>query len=274
MDNETIAKKLSDHARLLEKEGNLFRVRAYRQAAQTIRSLDVPVVEFLKQKGIKGLERLPGIGAHLSFVIERLATTGQFHALAAEAESIPSEEKIENLPGVGPKTAEFLWERLGIHSVNQLAQAVHSQQFAALPMGVKRRQRLIDSVQELERKQAAIQPPTDEPTVAELLAVDAEYRRRAADDRLVKIAPGKNDREQPPSLPLLSLRQGGWKYRALFSTTALAHRLGRTADWTVIYFHNDKYKGQRTVVTEDRGDLRGKRVVRGREEECRRYLLS
>src|SRR5690606_5097006 len=72
-------------------------------------------------------------------------------------------------------------------------------------------------------------------------------------------------------LPLLSLRRDGWKFRALFANSALAHRLGRTDDWVVIYFHNDRHTGQRTIVTEERGELRGRRVVRGREDECRQY---
>ncbi len=55
----------------------------------------------------------------------------------------------------------------------------------------------------------------------------------------------------------------------LYSNTALAHRLGRSRDWVVIYFTNGDVAGQRTIVTESRGDLAGRRVVRGREEECR-----
>jgi len=38
----------------------------------------------------------------------------------------------------------------------------------------------------------------------------------------------------------------------------------------VIYFYNDhEEEGQHTVVTETRGPLVGRRVVRGRESECR-----
>jgi DNA polymerase (family X) len=69
-------------------------------------------------------------------------------------------------------------------------------------------------------------------------------------------------------LPVYHKRRGGWGYRALFSNTALAHRLRQTRDWVVIYFENGLSSGQRTVVTENRGDLRGRRVVRGRELEC------
>jgi putative hydrolase len=54
----------------------------------------------------------------------------------------------------------------------------------------------------------------------------------------------------------------------MFSNTALAHRLERTHDWVVIYFHlPHEAEGHATVVTERAGNLRGQRVVRGRERE-------
>jgi putative hydrolase len=38
----------------------------------------------------------------------------------------------------------------------------------------------------------------------------------------------------------------------------------------VIYFYDDEHaEGQHTVVTETHGPLAGRRVVRGRETECR-----
>jgi hypothetical protein len=40
-------------------------------------------------------------------------------------------------------------------------------------------------------------------------------------------------------------------------------------DWVVIFFQRDNQpEGQRTVVTETRGEAAGRRVVRGREVEC------
>ena len=51
--------------------------------------------------------------------------------------------------------------------------------------------------------------------------------------------------------------------------------LGRTRDWVVIYYAGgDHAEAQCTVVTETRGALRGRRVVRGREEECRALYAS
>ena len=85
------------------------------------------------------------------------------------------------------------------------------------------------------------------------------------------LAPRRFNPENEPWLPLYHTRRNGWRYRALYSNTALAHRLGQTRDWVVIYFDDGFSSGQRTVVTETRGDLRGRRVVRGREWECREH---
>ena len=50
--------------------------------------------------------------------------------------------------------------------------------------------------------------------------------------------------------------------------------MDRTGDWVVIFFYDDlHHEGQHTVVIETRGSLMGKRVVRGRESECREHTL-
>jgi DNA polymerase/3'-5' exonuclease PolX len=82
MDNRTMAQKLTDHAHLLESQHtNLYRVKAYRRAAETILGLDEPVEEIVARSGRKGLRALPGIGEHLSLTIESLVQTGQFRTL-------------------------------------------------------------------------------------------------------------------------------------------------------------------------------------------------
>src|SRR6266542_2639981 len=79
MDNEAIAHCLTVHANQLRgRDGNLYRIRAYRQAAQTIQSLERPLVDLLAESGSDGLAALPGIGSHLAFTIERLVQTGEF----------------------------------------------------------------------------------------------------------------------------------------------------------------------------------------------------
>jgi len=53
----------------------------------------------------------------------------------------------------------------------------------------------------------------------------------------------------------------------LFSNTALAHELGKTHDWVVLYYDSGEGQRQCTVVTAKQGPLAGSLVVRGRDAE-------
>ncbi len=70
MDNRTIAEKLNDYARYLEgEESNVYRVRAYRRAAEVVLAQDRPLSEVVAEKGRAALEELPGIGSSLAYTI-------------------------------------------------------------------------------------------------------------------------------------------------------------------------------------------------------------
>ena len=106
-----------------------------------------------------------------------------------------------------------------------------------------------------------------------LLDVDQEYRDKVAADSLPKIAPKRFNPESRAWLPIMHANRRGWHFTALFSNTARAHDLNRTDDWVVLYYYDDDHReGQCTIVTETRGPLEGRRVVRGQEAECRRLL--
>lgn len=109
-----------------------------------------------------------------------------------------------------------------------------------------------------------------------VLDVDAEYRDKAASGELPTIAPKRFNPTGEAWLPILHTSRDGWHFTALFSNTARAHELERTQDWVVVYFYDDDHhqEGQHTVVTETRGPLTGRRVIRGREAECRALLAD
>lgn len=111
------------------------------------------------------------------------------------------------------------------------------------------------------------------PGVGILLDVDREYREKARAGLLPKIAPRRLNPDHEAWLPVLHTRFGPWHFTALFSNTERAHEMHRTRDWVVVFFSDDDPddEAQVTVVTEYRGSLAGKRVVRGREPECARY---
>lgn len=108
------------------------------------------------------------------------------------------------------------------------------------------------------------------PSVAEILDVDREYRERAAAGDLPMITPRRFNPARERWLPVLHTVRGDRHYTALYSNTANAHKLGRTHDWVVIYFDGSDGEQQCTVVTQLKGPLIHRRVVRGRETECAR----
>ena len=98
--------------------------------------------------------------------------------------------------------------------------------------------------------------------------MDAEYRRESAADTLKKIAPRRFNPSGEAWLPVLHTTRGDRHYTALFSNTARAHELRKTRDWVVIYYDGHDGEHQCTVITSEFGRLKGRRIVRGREDEC------
>lgn len=275
MNNLTIAQHLFDHADEIEgRESNIYKVRAYRKAAQTILALDRPVADLIAEEGRTGLEALPGIGSHLSFTIEMLVQTGEFRTINMDDGHVDPEQLLTTLPGIGPELARQIHQQLGITRLEELEQAAHDGRLEQLGVGPKRLRGLIDALAgRLARSRFAV-PVAGEPDVASLLAIDQEYRDAGNQRRLPTYTPRRFNPRNEPWLPVYQVSRAGWYYRAAFSNTALAHRLERTNDWVVVHFEDGYTSGQRTIVTETRGELRGRRVVRGREQECRDYYKN
>jgi DNA polymerase/3'-5' exonuclease PolX len=82
MTNRIIAEMLFDYAGFLEaRRASVYRIRAYRRAAETILSLDRSVEKILEVNGRAGLAALPWIGRRLSLTIEDLVETGEFRTV-------------------------------------------------------------------------------------------------------------------------------------------------------------------------------------------------
>jgi DNA polymerase (family 10) len=109
------------------------------------------------------------------------------------------------------------------------------------------------------------------PPIEELLDFDREYREKAAAGRLRRIAPRRFNPSGEAWQPVLHSQRAGRYYTALFSNTARAHQMDMSGEWVVLYDDGGKGERQCTVTTSQRGALKGKRVVRGREAECLRY---
>ena len=268
--NEDVAGRLEEVARLLAIQGaNRFRVRAYERAAATVRRLPRPVSEIFEQQGLDGLQALPGIGESIARAVRDLLAHGRLAMLERlRGESDPA-KLLASVPGIGRQLADRLHHDLGLETLEDLEAAAHDGRLdEVLGFGPKRLAGIRDS---LAHRLQRVKPPatgrTGSPPVEEILDVDREYRARAAAGELVTIAPRRFNPTRVAWLPVLHTTRGRRHYTALFSNTALAHRLARTNDWVVIYWDDGRGERQSTVVTAERGPLAGRRVVRGREAE-------
>ena len=122
-----------------------------------------------------------------------------------------------------------------------------------------------------QREQDAANTPR--PDVATLLEVDAAYRKGVEEGTLRRIAPRRFNPAGEAWLPILHREheRGEWAFTAMFSNTARAHALGTTRDWVLVWAEHGGREELCTIVTERRGPLAGRRVVRGRERECARH---
>lgn len=268
--NPEVAARLEEAADLLEQQAaDGFRVRAYRNAARSVRTHPVSVAEVFRVGGLAALERIPAVGPTIGRAIRELVLTGQLpmlQRLRGEADPVAL---FATIASIGPTLAERLHHELGLSTLEDLEQAAHDGRLRSFPgFGPKRVAAVVDALHRRLGRLRAEGRPGAAPPVAELLSVDQEYRDAIGLGRLPLIAPRRFNPEHRAWLPVLHTRRGARQYTALFSNTALAHRLGRTRDWVVIYGDGDRREHQATVVTARTGVLAGRRVVRGREREC------
>jgi len=270
--NQDIAAKLLELADLLEQQdANPFRVNAYRRAARTVAGHDEPLADIRWRGGVEALEALPAVGRSIALAIDEMLRSGRWMQLERLRGALDPEQVFQSIPGVGPRMARRLHDRLQVDTLEALEIAAHDGRLEQVPGIGPRRARMIAAAlgQMLQRRGGRTPRGGSEPPVEMLLDVDREYRRKATAGTLSKIAPRRFNPRGEAWLPILHAQRGDWHFTALFSNTARAHELGRTGDWVVLYFHTDSGpEGQRTVVTETYGPLEGRRVVRGREAEC------
>lgn len=275
-ENQRIADALERVAELYDAQnGDAFRVRAYRSAAATLRELDADVAELWSREGLSGLQQLPHVGPQIARAIEQLLRSGRLALLERLQGELSPERAFASVPGIGKVLAQRVHEHLQIATLEELEAAAHDGRLQTVPgFGLRRTRAVREMLESVLRRRrfsplhVHSAPARPHPSVAQLLAVDVLYREGARQEVLPKIAPRRFNPERKQWLPILHLERDGLHYTVLFSNTALAHKLGTTHDWVVVFYENPQGEGQCTVVTERRGPLTGKRVVRGREAEC------
>lgn len=146
--NEDIAAVFDEIADLLEIEAdNPFRIRAYRNAARTLRELGQDVRRYVAEG--QDLTRLPGIGKDLSAKILEIIKTGQCATLEKLRRQLPADlPELLRLPGLGPKRVHALYHELDIHTLEQLHRAARDGRIRTLPgFGARTEARILQAIE-------------------------------------------------------------------------------------------------------------------------------
>jgi hypothetical protein len=268
--NKVVAEALRDAAALFaQQDASQFQVSAYRNAATTIEELPEDVAD-VAARGADALDALPHIGKSIAGAIMQLTTTGRWPQLERMRGKLDPEISFQNIPGIGPAFARLIHEHLHVDTLEAFEVAAHDGRLDTVPGIGERRGKIIRQslASILARRGPLISevqkvPP---PPIEMILDVDREYRERAKAGDLKLIAPKRFNPKNEAWLPILHTERGPWHFTVLFSNTARAHELGKTADRVIVFYSSDhQVEDQCTVVTETNGSLKGQRVVRGRE---------
>lgn len=143
---ETLADTLEEIATLLNLKGeNPFKIRAYRNGAELVRSYDGDIVAAAKENR---LAEVKGIGKALQEKLHELATTGEmtFHT-ELRAEFPPTIFELFEIQGLGPKKIQALYQKLNVDSIASLKKVCENGKASELPgFGKKTVENILENI--------------------------------------------------------------------------------------------------------------------------------
>ncbi len=133
MDNRGIARCLQEISNLMDIRGeNAFRIRSYRVAAESVESHGQDVAEMVRRG--ENLKALPGVGDGIAGKIREIVERGTCAYHQELLTEVPGGLlELLDLPGLGPKGVQLVWQKLGVRSAADLEAAIADGRFRSLP---------------------------------------------------------------------------------------------------------------------------------------------
>jgi DNA polymerase (family 10) len=130
--NADVARLFSRYATLLEIEGaNIFRVRAYQNAARLIEGFARSIADMVRDG--EDLTELEGIGEDLAGKIQAIERTGRLAELDELERRIPAAlVELTTVPVLGAKWVKALYDALDVRGLKDLERAARSGRIAGL----------------------------------------------------------------------------------------------------------------------------------------------
>lgn len=154
MNNKSIAKIFYEISDILEIQDVKFKPRAYEKTAMAIEESDTPLKLIYKHDGLRGLNKIPGVGESIAKKIEEIIKTGKLKYYQKLKKQFPVDIlEISKIEGVGPKTTAKLYKKLGIKTVKQLEAAARKGKLKKIPdFGEKTEQNILAGM-EFQKKE-------------------------------------------------------------------------------------------------------------------------
>ncbi|MBV8052401.1 MAG: DNA polymerase/3'-5' exonuclease PolX [Acidobacteriaceae bacterium] len=152
MDNKAIAGILYETADLLEIDGqDSFRIRSYRNAAQSIEALPQQISDLIGEP--KKILEIPGIGKGMLQNLQEMFKEGR---LSLHAEMLkkyrPSMLDLLKVQGLGPKTIALIWSAYQICDLEGVEKLAREGKIRTLPrMGEKQETKLLKAIEDYRR---------------------------------------------------------------------------------------------------------------------------
>jgi DNA polymerase (family 10) len=181
--NQELAYTFRTIADLTEIKGeNIYKILAYRKAADSLSNLGQDVNEIWKQGK---LTEVDGVGKAIAEKIDELLTTGHLGFLEKLEAEVPASLAEElKVPDLGPKKVALFWKELGITSLSELESAARTGKLRSLPgMGDKSEAKIIAGIEALGRRSNRIPIGRAWPFAQDLMAFlrEAEGVKAAPD---------------------------------------------------------------------------------------------
>lgn len=149
--NAKIAKILRNVAAAytLKKIGNIFQIRAYENAADSVEHSTAEIQDLWQENK---LDQVPGIGASLQSYLDELFKKGRVKHFEEVKKGIPEIVfKLLDIPGVGPKTAQNL-ANLRVSSLDELKKKIKSGELVQKGFSSKLAQNIMGGLRELDQR--------------------------------------------------------------------------------------------------------------------------
>ena len=131
LDASAIAKLLVEFGqRTALRGGNPYRARAYYRAADTLRSLAIPIGRLIREGRLR---ELPGVGSAIAEIIAKLHDTGTHPMLERSRQEFPAGLlELLTIPGLRPDKVLKLHRELGVSNIDELEQAARDDRLASI----------------------------------------------------------------------------------------------------------------------------------------------